>query len=70
MAVVHPQLGVVPELPALGAVFDLDGTLLDTEPLYFEAYTNAARTLGKEYSVRHELGTTTWPWLIVVWRAV
>ena len=25
-----------------GVIFDLDGTLLDTEPAYFEAYYKAA----------------------------
>lgn len=33
-------------LPPLGAVVDLDGTLLNTEPLYFQAYADVARELG------------------------
>jgi pseudouridine 5'-phosphatase len=30
-----------------GAVFDLDGTLLDAEPLYFRAYAGAAASFGR-----------------------
>lgn len=41
-------------------VWDVDGTLLDTEPLYFECYKLAATALGHpEYSFdihRHILG--------------
>jgi pseudouridine-5'-monophosphatase len=42
-----------------GAIFDLDGTLLDTEPLYYDAYSKAAESLGHDYSFdvhRHLLG--------------
>lgn len=32
------------------AVFDLDGTLLDTEPLYYNSYAAVAADFGKPYS--------------------
>lgn len=35
---------------AEGLVVDLDGTLLDTEPLYYEAYARVATDLGRVYS--------------------
>lgn len=42
------------------ALFDLDGTLLDTEPAYYQAYEAVATALGKPYSdafhVQHLLG--------------
>jgi len=45
---------------AKGVVADLDGTLLDTEPLYFRAYAGVAARFGKPYSFedvhRHILG--------------
>ena len=33
----------------LGAVLDLDGTLLDTEPLYDRAFNSVTLTYGKPY---------------------
>lgn len=35
---------------AKGLISDLDGTLLDTEPLYFGAYEHVAAQYGKQYS--------------------
>lgn len=32
------------------AIFDLDGTLLDTEPLYYASYEKVAHGLGKSYT--------------------
>lgn len=37
-------------LSPLGAVVDLDGTLLDTEPAYYAAYEAVAAEFGHEYS--------------------
>ena len=34
----------------LGVVADLDGTLLDTEPLYLEAYNRVLAPFGKAYT--------------------
>ena len=34
----------------LGAIFDLDGTLLDTEPLYYHACSTVVIALGAQYS--------------------
>lgn len=40
-----PKLKVLkPLIEFKGAVLDLDGTLLDAEPLYFEAYQHAANS--------------------------
>ena len=39
-----------PDRPICGAVVDLDGTLLDTEPLYYAAYAAVAAHYGREYS--------------------
>jgi pseudouridine-5'-monophosphatase len=42
-----------------GAIFDVDGTLLDTEPIYYKAYTAVAAKFGHTYSFdihRHLLG--------------
>lgn len=37
-----------------GALLDLDGTLLDTEPIYFKSYAAAAAELGKpDYTFDH-----------------
>lgn len=45
---------------ARGVLADLDGTLLDTEPAYYQAYAETAQRLGKPYSdafhVEHLLG--------------
>ena len=35
--------------PLLALLSDLDGTLLDTEPLYFNSYVEAALSLGKNW---------------------
>lgn len=32
-------------------IFDMDGVLIDTEPLYFEAYRKAAESYGREYDL-------------------
>jgi len=32
-------------------IFDMDGVLIDTEPLYFEAYRKAAESYGREYDI-------------------
>jgi pseudouridine 5'-phosphatase len=39
-----------PDRPICGAVVDLDGTLLDTEPLYYAAYAAVAAHYGRDYS--------------------
>ena len=39
-----------PSFTPAGAVVDLDGTLLDTEPLYFNAYAAVAKHFGHEYT--------------------
>lgn len=39
-----------PDRPICGAVVDLDGTLLDTEPLYYAAYAAVAARFGRDYS--------------------
>ena len=31
-------------------VFDMDGLLLSTEPIYFECYKKAAAEVGKDFS--------------------
>lgn len=43
-------------LPVAAVVFDLDGTLFDTEPLYRAAFTQAAAALG--YPIPHEVYAT------------
>lgn len=49
-----------PCAPILGVVTDLDGTAIDTEPLYYDAYAAMASAHGKSYNFddfhRHILG--------------
>jgi pseudouridine-5'-monophosphatase len=42
--------GATPPFVAAGAVIDLDGTLLDTEPIYYTAYAAVAAAHGHAYS--------------------
>jgi beta-phosphoglucomutase-like phosphatase (HAD superfamily) len=51
--------GIPYHFVAEGLVADLDGTLIDTEPLYYSAYARVAAEFGKEYSFdihQHLLG--------------
>jgi len=56
--------------PLLAAIFDLDGVLLDTEPLYTQATQTVLNAYGKSYSwelKRHVMGRSPWQgatWLV------
>ncbi len=54
----------------IAAIFDLDGVLLDTEPLYTQATQSVVSAYGKSYSwdlKRHVMGRSPWhgaTWLV------
>jgi pseudouridine-5'-monophosphatase len=39
--------------PARGVIFDMDGLLLDTEPLYFKASSTVVAEFGHEFTRAH-----------------
>lgn len=42
---------VDPKHKISAVIFDLDGLLLDTEPIYLEAYSKVCEKYGKDYSL-------------------